>query len=261
MNVFKTIIKVIGLNREKPKTRAGRIFRWAELGVAILVFGYLLLLAFPQVLFSYSISEAGITLYARQPFPDNAGEVIRKINAIIDKSELQDKKNSYRIFICNSQLMFTLFSPVSRRSFGISSRFTNHIFLAQAEVRENLAFRYGAENNKRAFHTVAAHEIVHVMIRKKVGTIKDYRLPRWISEGYCEYVSADSSFPEAEGVRLLISGGQNDSASFRYFVWRKMVEYLIDAQGYSFARLIGGGLNPEQVKREMVEWLKAQKHD
>jgi len=31
---------------------------------------------------------------------------------------------------------------------------------------------------------------------KRIGIIKDYRLPQWIKEGYCEYVARDSSFPE-----------------------------------------------------------------
>jgi len=31
---------------------------------------------------------------------------------------------------------------------------------------------------------------------KRIGIIKDYRPPKWVKEGYCEYIARDSSFPE-----------------------------------------------------------------
>jgi len=87
---------------------------------------------------------------------------------------------------------------------------------------------------------------------KRIGIIKDYRLPKWIKEGYCEYVARDSSFPEKKGIQLLVERKQNNSMSFKYFVWRKMVEYPIDMKGYSFNQLIYNRLNQDEVKKEMI---------
>jgi len=47
---------------------------------------------------------------------------------------------------------------------------------------------------------------------------------------------------------------QNNSISFKSFVWRKMVEYLIDMKGYSFNQLIYNRLNQDEVKKEIIEW-------
>ncbi len=89
---------------------------------------------------------------------------------------------------------------------------------------------------------------------KRIGIIKDYRLPQWIKEGYCKYVARDSSLPERKGIQLLVERKQNNSISSKYFVWRKMVEYSIDIKGYSFKQLIYDRLNQDEVEKEMIEW-------
>ena len=69
---------------------------------------------------------------------------------------------------------------------------------------------------------------------KRIGIIKGHRLSKWIKEGYCEYVARDSSFPEEKGIQFPVVRKQNNSISFKYSLWKKMVEYLIDMKGYSF---------------------------
>jgi hypothetical protein len=94
------------------------------------------------------------------------------------------------------------------------------------------------------------------MLRKHVGLFS--RIPRWLSEGYCDYLAGDSSFPEREGDRLLASGQTHPSGAFRYLTFRRMVQYLIDQRGLSIGELVRHPPNEKQVERDMREWLKTR---
>ena len=63
---------------------------------------------------------------------------------------------------------------------------------------------------------VMAHEISHGLIRHRLGLLRGIRLPDWVDEGYCDYLVHESSFPEAEGLRLMASGQSHPSSAFRY---------------------------------------------
>ena len=95
-----------------------------------------------------------------------------------------------------------------------------------------------------------AHEITHGLIRHRLGLFRGVRLPDWVDEGYCDYVAQESSFPEGDGFRLLAAGERHPSPSFRYFLYRQMVQYLIDDQHLSFAQVVARAGDASGVERE-----------
>lgn len=100
----------------------------------------------------------------------------------------------------------------------------------------------------------------HGLIRQRLGRIRGMLLPKWVEEGYADYVAGDGSFPEAEGVRLLIRGESHDSRAFQYFTWRKMVEYLIEERDLSFEEIVARAGDDERIRSEMIEWLRRTRH-
>ncbi len=106
-----------------------------------------------------------------------------------------------RIFVCNRPWLFRLLSPISAGAFAYSLPVTDNVFVANADLVHNVARSAAPDFNTRSFSAVAAHEITHGLIRHRVGLL--HSLPTWVVEGYCDYVARESSFPEAEGLRLL----------------------------------------------------------
>lgn len=83
-------------------------------------------------------------------------------------------------------------------------------------------------------------------------------LPAWIAEGYCDYIAQQSSFPETEGLRLIRSSQSDPSPAFHYFVWRKMVQHLVDDEHYSFAQIVARAGDSERMKNETTAALQQQ---
>lgn len=243
-------------NPSKPRTRLGRWLRRSGQMLFVLVLLYISLYTFPQILFPYSYSIQGVTLYARSPFPAETPERIVEIVKLIQRSELAVAGRSERIFICDRPWLFRLLSPMSSGAFAYSLPVTDNVFIANADLVHNVARSAVPEFNVRSFSAVAAHEITHGLIRHKIGLLS--RLPTWITEGYCDYVARESSFPEAVGLRLLAAGQQDPSGSFRYFVFRQMVSYLIEDRQLSFQQVVDRADNAASVEEETVKAIKAR---
>jgi len=204
--------------RPKPKTRLGKFLRRIERALVALLLLYAGLQAFPQVLFAHSVSAQGITIYSRDPLPREATVRIAEIAALVARSEIAVPGRREKIFVCNSPWLFRLFCPRTTGAFGAAVSFTDHVFVAQADLTTNLARRDAPGYNVRAFSPLVAHEITHGLIRKRLGTIPAFRLPDWVAEGYCEYVAGEGSFPDNEGLRVLTAGQSHPSSAFRYYL-------------------------------------------
>ncbi|QEH37312.1 hypothetical protein OJF2_59020 [Aquisphaera giovannonii] len=203
----------------------------------MLLLAYAALHAFPQVLFAYSVSERGITLYSSRPIAARAADRLARARDLIDRSELAVPGRSERVFLCNSPWLYRLFAPLSGGAFAVSMPATGHIFVAMADVDADLAYSQAAVYNRRTFSGLVAHEATHNLIRRRLGLWRASRLPSWVVEGYCDHVAGDGSFPEERGLRLIAAGESSPELSFRYFEHRRRVAKLIDEQGLSFEML------------------------
>lgn len=247
----------LGFNQPQSKTRIRRWFCRIGQMLFILVLLYISLYTFPQVLFPYSYSRQGVTIYARSPLPSEASQRITEIVNLIQHSELAVAGRSERIFICNRPWLFRLLSPMSAGAFAYSLPITDNVFVANADLVHNVTRSAAPEFNVRSFSAVAAHEITHGLIRHRIGLLG--RLPTWITEGYCDYVARESSFPEAFGLRLLATGQPHPSGSFRYFVFRQMVIYLIEERHFSFQQVVERADQAASIEKETVKAIKARK--
>ncbi len=252
------LLRMIGLARPGPKTRFQRAMRRFErvfLGVALAYGG---LQVFPQVLFAYSVSDGGMTLYARHPLSARAAERLAQARVLVDRSELAVPDRRERIFLCDSPWLFRVFAPSSPRAFAISTPLTDNIFIAGADVAADLATSQASDHPTRSFTGVIAHEATHGLIRRRLGFWRMLRLPTWVEEGYCDYIAREGSFPDAEGRRLFVDGRKLTSASFRYYKYRQMVAYLVDGRHLSFGEVAGQAREADSVEREAREALRSR---
>jgi len=260
MRLSKTILRLVGIRRPKPSTRAGKIFKWTERAIVLLAGVYLLLSVFPEILFAHSVQSNGITVYSHTPLAPGATGTVQRVHTTVSRSALFTDKAKPCVFICNSRSLYTFFVPFSRRSFAVSYPLTDNIFVAHADLGRDRAYRFADGHNQRSFHSLVAHEIGHVLIRRRIGRLRDHRLPTWIKEGYCEYIAGEGTLSDEAGIPMLLAGQDDDSMALRYFVWRKLVEYLIDVEGLTFENLATFSGNREAVESNMIQWLSAERH-
>ena len=253
-SILNFVLKLLGLRRKKPKTRLGKIVRRSEHVVSVLIVVYLLFLFFPQFLFANSFGAHGIKIYSTNEIPEQAHVLLSEIRTRIAESDFYRKGDRFTIFLCNSKFKYMYFSRRAWRSFGVAP-ITGNVFLADVDIAHNISRAFRPDYNERSFVGVAAHEIGHVMIRRRIGFWSARRTPTWIKEGYCEFIAGESSFPKDEGDRLLSQGEERTELSFRYFLYRRMVEFLLNEKNRDIKDIF---LNPpleEEVKMDARKWI------
>jgi len=252
---FLKIVTILGFKRKKPKTKFGRVLRRCENVLIVVAILYLLILVYPQPLFAHAFKHQGISVYSRQPIPQKEAEaLLSQIRARIRASDICEEKKTFRIFLCNNKSLYTLFSPSCRDSFG-NTPITGNIILASVDLSSDTATAFRSDNNERSFVGVASHEICHVMMRRAFGLWSAYRAPTWLKEGYCEHISGESSFSEEKGDDLLSQGKEAEGNSFKYFVYRRMVDFCLTEQYHDIIELFSNPPSEQEVRNQTQKWV------
>jgi hypothetical protein len=202
----------------------------------------------------YSIEAEGITLCSRSPVPENAASLLKTIKSRVTTSPLYRPGDRFSISICNDRRLYAILSPRSPASFAVSRPLVGGMMIAEADLEKNIARSSAEEYNQRTFTGVATHEIAHILMKRQFGLLA--KPPRWLTEGYCDYLAGESSFPEVKGDRLLAAGEAHPSGSFFCFTSRRMVEYLIDDQNRNIEDLLRHPPDEQEVKAETEAWIK-----
>ncbi len=250
------VLGLLGFKRAQPKARLGKFVRRFEQVLTVVALLWFGLLVFPQLLFHHSVTHQGVTIYSRAPLPQETTARIAEIMSLVERSELAARGRTERIFICNNLWLFCVFAPLTPRAVGFSVPVVDNVIIADADLVQNVARGASHVHNQASFSAAAAHEITHGLIGHRLGLWREIRLPRWVKEGYCEYVARASTFPEAEGYKLLTTGGHDPSMSFRYFTDHQMVRHLMDDRGYSFQQVVDRAGEFALVKGETIQAMK-----
>src|SRR5262249_21942286 len=104
---------------------------------------------------------------------------------------------------------------------------TGNVFVNKTDVAHDLVLRDAPANRERSLSGVIAHEVTHLLVRKKVGYLKNLLLPTWKREGYAEYVAGGTLLDRETGVGRWKQRPSN-SAGYSYFKYYMLVKSLID---------------------------------
>ena len=252
----KLITSSLICKRAEPRTRLGRVLKRFRWGLYALIVAYVLLLLFPQAIFHHWIEKHGISIYALDPLPSNADVRLDEIHNTLTHSKLYDPDVPVSIFICNDLWVYRLFNPFYRNMYAFTRPMLKQVIIALSDIASDRAGTKDIRTATRTFTAVASHETMHVLIYHHLGFLKNSRLKRWVSEGYCEYVSGNYNYPKPEGIIHLINGTQIQDTSFAYFTWEMMIRYLIEKRKLSFDEIYALQDDYDRIKSEMINWLK-----
>lgn len=256
--LFK-LLSILGFSFKKPKTKLGVIWLCSKNTANTIALLYILLVLYPSPLFAHSFEKSNLKIYSTQPIPHNeASKLIDEIQSRVQSSCIFNDSLMVQVYLCNSQTLYALFSPLSKDSFGITSPFTRKIFIAQADLKANTSTAFREDHRQRSFVGVATHEVGHVMINHYKGILKAFRLPAWINEGYCEYLANESSYDEKTGDEMLLLGIDDSTMSFAYYTYRRMIEYCLDHAGMDLRDLFSNPPLEQDVLERTRGWLSTR---
>lgn len=250
--VFSSALNIYRQYRAaRAKSRAYRAVRYLA---TTLFIGYLLTICFPQYLFAHEASYRGFKVYSREPLDDGIYKVLDDAEARLSKSTIYDREVSRRVFLTNGHAMYAFLSNKAFRSFANSVPLINNIIINKSDVSKDLVFLNRPENNSRSLSGVIAHEVTHLFIRKKVGTLRASLMPQWKNEGYCEYIAVDTTITYDEGVRLWKENPLDDS-KYRYFKFHLMVKYLLEVEKLSIEDVFSRDFDTKDLEARVFRSL------
>jgi hypothetical protein len=227
-----------------------RLAKRASATVLVLLGLGLGLLLFPRPLFAYAMGHGNYRVRSDRPIDPAMASVLDDATRRLNTSELHDPHVTFDIFICNEPWRMWLYSQSFNASVGAVSDnwLTRNIYLRESDIAANrLIPPHGrlADADVRPLSYFIAHEATHVMQSRTFGRMMKFRYPKWLIEGYADFVAKGGSFDFEENRRLL----QEDDPRLDYArsgLYRRyhlMVAMLIEKDGYTIRRLFA---NPPQ---------------
>lgn len=236
------------------KTKLYRTGRYVFLSLAA---AYFVLLIFPQVLFAHEVSYKNFTIYSREPLDESVYAMLDKVETRLAASPLNTPEVKPKILLTGSQSLYsTLSLYIGGNSFGKGYPMlpTSNVFINDADVNQDLVFRNAPTNNQRSLSGVVAHEITHLLIRKKFGYVKNITMPAWKKEGYAEYIAGGSTLDYDTGVRLW-KANPNDGTGYLYFKYLMMVKYLLETEKLSVEELFTRDIDVTALEAKVLTTL------
>jgi hypothetical protein len=133
---------------------------------------YLVLLAYPQPLFAYELTAAGISLHSTQPIPEAMKATLERARARLDRSLSSAATRGAHVFICDSPWLFGVFARQNYRVGGVTDWLVGqHVFLRASDMdHDRLIGPSGqpvAADPRRSGLYLRYHLMVAYLIEKK----------------------------------------------------------------------------------------------
>jgi hypothetical protein len=238
----------------KAKSRMYRAVRYAFFSI---VLAYVLLLCFPQILFGHQVSSGNLTVYSREPLDQNMNTVLERVQQRLAASPINSTEVKPKIFITNSFRFYsTLSLNLGSNSFGkgYAALNTNNVFINKSDITGDLVFRNAPAQNQRSLSGVIAHEITHLLIRKRYGYWRNLTMPTWKKEGYAEYVAGCSTLDYETGIRMWKTNPRNGTG-YQYFKYYMLVKYVLEHDNLSVDDLFNRDFDVQVLEERVLKSL------
>jgi hypothetical protein len=201
-----------------------------DLIIYFLIISYLLLLSNPSILFKNQSKLGIFNIYTdEENLPKSQLiSLLKKSENLIKSSAFYNKEFNPTVVFVGSELKFRLLALSFGSSTGKYIPILNIIFLTKFDIKTDALHLSRKENNKRSLSGAIAHESTHALLENRLGVYQYFfNLKKWKDEGYADYIAQEGSFSHNKGMELICANSSDDSRSFEYFKYKKVVEFLL----------------------------------
>jgi hypothetical protein len=230
-----------------------RTLLWAGAALAAPLPLFGALLTWPNPLFAYSLGTGKIVVASDRPIPSVGGErFVRDCERLLERSPLKGKARRYHVYVANADWRQRLFFLPHPKAWGIAYYygFGGAAFLSAADFEAGRVVHWGYVGTPpRTLAWLCAHELTHVIAWEHVGLAR-FRVPRWVWEGFPDYVGIENrqSFEELRDalgdrpvdIPMMIRYGS-------YPRYRLLVTFFIEKKGWSVNQLLQTRLTEDEA--------------
>ena len=219
---------------------------------------YVGILFYPNPFFSHKYEYKNFRVYSDKPIPKEVESVLDDTQSRIEKSELYSSTDKHTIFICNATWRMALFTTHPQVG-GVATPFTLNVFIRESDFKNNKIVKekeiYQASSRPLSYYM--AHELTHKMQFDKVSNIMPLTTPKYIIEGYADYIGKE---PDFDYDRFLKAYKKKDFfmtiESGMYNRYHLLMAYLMDKKGMTFREIVKEKPSMEEVEKMIIKTKK-----
>jgi len=218
--------------------------------LSVVVLAILLAEKYPQIFFVHHRDYRNLTLYSSDDIPVSIDRALEQALQLLARSPVYDGRKNYRVFVANNRLLYAVIGPdFSQGSFAKTNLF-NTVVIRRCDLSSANCFSNSPMFNVRSLSGLIAHEVTHVNMRAYLGHWKEAQLPRWIREGFPDYIAASGSYTAPDAFEQYLHSVVIDSKSYEYYRYRMAVAYALDERKLSLQQLIDARTSVDALARE-----------
>jgi len=233
-----------------------RILLWTFAAWATWQLTFCALVLWPDPLFAFTLGSGKLTVASDRPIPDTGGErFLRDCERLLERSPLKPEAPHYRLYVTNEAWRYRLFFLPDTAAWGLAYGIADHVFLSGADFERGRVVHSGYVGTPpRTLAYLCAHELTHVIVRQHVRFLRRLHMPRWVFEGFADYVGIEKrqSFEDlrdalgdrAVDVPMMVKYGS-------YPRYRLLVTFFLEKQGWSVDQLLQSRLTEDEADAMM----------
>ena len=228
-----------------------RTLLWVTGAVTAFALLFGALIVWPDPLFAFSLGSGKIIVSSDRPIPSAGGErFLRDCERLLDRSPLKASGRQYRVYVTNEDWRHHLFFLPDPKAWGLAYGFGGTVFLSGADFEIGRVVHWGYVGTPpRTLASLCAHELTHIITWEHVGLAR-YRVPKWVWEGFADYVAIENreSFEELRDAL----GDRPVDIPMRmkygfYPRYRLLVRFFIERKGWSVEQLLQSRLTEDEA--------------
>ena len=234
--------------------------RWIKrigLTIVVLTAFIVLPLMFPSPLFAYSVNYQNLSVYSDLPLPQKqATAFLTEVKSRLSRFPSLDNGAPKQIYIANTkwrQKWLWIVTASNAGGFTVAPITRNHAFFSGADFQTNELIGPTGYKTKppRTLAYFGSHELTHVTMAHKLGTIRFHLLPEWIREGIPDYVA----LPDQSAKDLYHQIGKKHAdlkmikAHGVYAPYRLLVAFFLNEKHWDLDKLMASNLTYEQARK------------
>ena len=231
------------------------------LALGLLVLGWMLIVAFPKPMFAYHSTYQNYRVWSDRPIPGEMVGVLDDVTRRLGTSALHERSTPVEIFFCNEPWRLWLYGGRLSTQIGGTADVwvTRRVYIRASDIAANrINTPTGgplADAAQRPLSYFIAHEITHGDVSRRFGRTVMLRYPRWLLEGYADYVGKGGDFDFERNRAQFIAGAKelDVGKSGLYRGFHLKVAYLLDKRGWTLEQLFARP--PEE--RQLDAWLRS----
>jgi hypothetical protein len=203
-------------------------------------------------------------IWSDQAIPAEIATVLDDATRRLKTSEFYRADEKFTIFFCNASWRLFLFSQhFSHKTGGVADGWlTRYIYIRASDIPANKIYPPGPnpirDEQVRPLSYFLAHEVTHIIKSRRFGRTEHFRHPRWLIEGYAEYIGKGGDFDFEENFRLWVK--RDPLMDYEKFgLYRRFhlcVYFMLKKKGWTVDELF---LNPPS-EEDVLNMLLADSH-